>query len=1500
MVMSDCLFDVLNDKTDFSVFIKWILGDLNEDALSGIKRSDFALYFLNYLQEQTSSLIENCPNYKKENSECRNVQDKKYNYIKQTPTKKANSGPVRKIFTSPSEKATSSSILRVLPQQNESQLHNNYLRNGISSNNSSHGPGPFVHYTCLPNTIYDPSLGRVVPYNYNCINYQHQLNPSVSSSNTILSNNRVNGNHVNFFDQNTYPASPQKFYSSGYPQNVGCSPVFKTDQDSYQRLNKNSSPQGNFKGYQTPKSNKVEKKLTPNSSSSCSSEISVMSPDSPLYSENFPAMMSSSERRNHRDSGPRSTPEHNNNQSRKHFSKRRIKPTQLNKTAETFGYQDEFGKDLKSKENLYDKIPKKLPERKQNFFDKEKLLPSNASVNVDDLCQEVDHLMIKCQKDDFTTIELQQSRNEEQLVVNTPLDECGSELDKSISEIGDKFLNSSFKQADNNGEASCNQPVNKNKCSKVKKDSSIKPDMFKVKHKNHLIRLADVYCALLDANLVPNITAEIYFVFSLLTVNIDENGPNTKRAKSASIESFTPTNSINDKTVIAESCEKNELFGSSVVDDVVSCCLSLDEQKSSLQLIEIKTVKSDDVDLFSKTKVVKADANLKLLNSVHQCVYFACAVLSKQKHFLEMLDKVTIKFLMENRRIASFIPELLQYLKNLYDRKDKELRNRREVGVTSDVIAINPVTFQMELDNRDTFSSDAGFHMFRKQRDSLYEILQIWNEKHNKPDWNFTQLSSRIEKLFLMSSDPVNMRHLARHFCDLLLKTATAMDNDTKNYPISGMPEIDKSKLSRLTERLIRPSLSGQKDVRPSSHFPDLQAFYHDFLVIPAANYSFHSHVINCLAERIHKLNETSYQLEEPDFNGQMVQEETKLAFLQCLRSLCVLAKFLGLVVFNPYRSSSELPQAVLQAEIVARNKILQPLDIQQYLVIAEDEGRLVQTVPWIVEYLGMMDSAAPHLKSYQIVLHTLFSLYLSTAPYAYSILLQNYSSSNISLINLPFHSSNTSSNGSKSDSSLTKSKTKLSWQTAVLLRLSIGWLFDTSNFPQSLFFNMASLCKKNHQPKEQTGEKWHNMTVDNSDIVDEKLLQEFCPYLVNLRILLVESSNVKQKPVRHVTPVPTHHISSSAETNATTLELQLEENFFMGQPDSLRRTVDFVAERVASACIKHICSDVIVNLKNEVLKVKIKRNKVVDLFPYIEMYHKSVEEEIKRGKNQRLNVALSALLGPDIMEPSINNICQQIAARKLQERVVNWLQSHINISELLTKLQTDVNIQNDMSNSSHSQSNNVSDDCLSPSEALILMQDLLNDVFDSRGNEGVKSSSEIVTLFSKLTGTIKLLSDNSAIIKLLLSLVLDYILLIVTYHPETVTDDVLNALCKLWKHWNYTGPLSRLLSQRNIMLLIQGGISNSKVWEKFGRVIVSVLTHDILTITNLESQAVAFFRYNWPEDVLQFMSKCLNGILEDVRKHHSCINDPKFVLMLELCSEMAADMNEGLDELDI
>lgn len=56
---------------------------------------------------------------------------------------------------------------------------------------------------------------------------------------------------------------------------------------------------------------------------------------------------------------------------------------------------------------------------------------------------------------------------------------------------------------------------------------------------------------------------------------------------------------------------------------------------------------------------------------------------------------------------------------------------------------------------------------------------------------------------------------------------------------------------------------------------------------------------------------------------------------------------------------------------------------------------------------------------------------------------------------------------------------------------------------------------------------------------------------------------------------------------------MQIEEAFWHGQPSSVKKTVDFIVDRIASGCVKHICNTIIPSTKEKIIKnyVKSKEN---------------------------------------------------------------------------------------------------------------------------------------------------------------------------------------------------------------------------------------------------------------------------------------------------------------------
>jgi len=76
--------------------------------------------------------------------------------------------------------------------------------------------------------------------------------------------------------------------------------------------------------------------------------------------------------------------------------------------------------------------------------------------------------------------------------------------------------------------------------------------------------------------------------------------------------------------------------------------------------------------------------------------------------------------------------------------------------------------------------------------------------------------------------------------------------------------------------------------------------------------------------------------------------------------------------------------------------------------------------------------------------------------------------------------------------------------------------------------------------------------------------------------------------------------------------QLQLEESFFHGLPESVQKTVEFVVERVTSACIKQICNTLIPELKERGMAE----------------FKSAVAQEIKNGTKKDTEVTSQLVLG--------------------------------------------------------------------------------------------------------------------------------------------------------------------------------------------------------------------------------------------------------------------------------
>uniref|UniRef100_A0A452U2D1 Codanin 1 n=1 Tax=Ursus maritimus TaxID=29073 RepID=A0A452U2D1_URSMA len=530
-----------------------------------------------------------------------------------------------------------------------------------------------------------------------------------------------------------------------------------------------------------------------------------------------------------------------------------------------------------------------------------------------------------------------------------------------------------------------------------------------------------------------------------------------------------------------------------------------------------------------------------LFQSVHDCVFFAVQVLEHQ--VLSYLDKGTLKLLAENERLLCFSPALQGRLRAAY-----------EGSVAKVSLAMPPsaqaVSFQPETDNRANFSSDRAFHTFKKQRDVFFEVLREWEDRHEEPGWDFEKgLGSRIRAMMGQLSAACSHSHFVRLFQKQLLQMCQSPGGPGCTVlgeapDVLSMLGADKlGRLRRLQERLVAPQSSGGPCPPPT--FPGCQGFFRDF-ILSASSFQFNQHLMDSLSLKIRELNSLALPQPEPsdeDGESDVDWQGERRQFAMVLLSLRLLAKFLGFVAFLPYRGPEPPPTRELQDSIMAlRSQVPPALDVRALLQQGLRARRALLTVPWLVEFLSLADHIVPLLDYYRSIFTVLLHLHRS-------LVLSKESEGEMCFLN------------------------------KLLLLAVLGWLFQIPTVPEDLFF-----LEEGQLNALEVDTVASDHGLDGMPVVDQHLLYTCCPYIGELRKLLASwvsgSSGRSGGFVRKITPTTTTTGLGAQPPRATQgLQAQLAQAFFHNQPPSLRRTVEFVAERIGSNCVKHIKATLVADL---------------------------------------------------------------------------------------------------------------------------------------------------------------------------------------------------------------------------------------------------------------------------------------------------------------------------------
>ncbi|KAF7988183.1 hypothetical protein HCN44_007677 [Aphidius gifuensis] len=970
--------------------------------------------------------------------------------------------------------------------------------------------------------------------------------------------------------------------------------------------------------------------------------------------------------------------------------------------------------------------------------------------------------------------------------------------------------------------------------------------------------LANIYGQLISNNLVPNPMSELYFIITLITSQFKNT------------DSHTNSDSFN---------KLKENMGCQEICDDKNIIINHENDRD------------------------KSTNETQYLSTIHQCIYFATKVLASLKNLLTALDRTTIKLLSQNINVINFQSDLHDYLTKLYDEKYKESRifKQNEQQSTEQT----NVCFHVETDNLDHFPSPLSFSTFRKQRDLFYEIIKIWEDNHLSPDWNFSSsLGRKINTMLTMHNDTVNYFHIARLFKSQLLissmqygQVENPIITDDYNNILESLKNINPEKLKQLQERLVTPVQSIGPVPKPL--FFGVQEFYRDFL-LTSSNAIFNTILENSLIQEITLLNNTKFTCSDLDIKSEKsVDENTKEKYMICISNLRVLSKFLGFLISIPYKSEINNLD-IISTQISLRNNYIPSLDLLSYINDAIKNGKLSLTIPWIVEYLAMLDVVSLRLSYYIKILEILYCIYRTSNKYMCN-------------------------------------------EASLLITFSIGWLFEQPNFPKNLYCNWQmkfsqlsyeqlgivnddnNVIKKqlnvNTLVKEQNSHNNNNIILDKMNLIDVRALYICCPFLREFKILLTHGkTNISQNNTskRHITPVSCQLSQPSSQTKAKTIELQLEEAFFHGHQSSVKNTVDFVAERVASSCVKYICRIIIPDIKNKHLLMMKKfidndRDKRPDstcaeilqmmsdkfsniIIDVTDEIRNKIDEIITAMCKDRITNAMTSLLAEDMHE-QVKNMCIQISIRMSLERIHQWFDSYIkdafSSKDFYTKSlsMSNKNVDKTLPPFSLMTSKKIihNDNALAPTLVINAVRNMMWELIEKHGKWAIVTKDNILKILNNLEETFCQRIDLVHSVKsMMYPLSFDFALHIIVFDRQLFDIDVEDKFIVIWKickNDQFDQLFAGLLSPRNMKLFTQ--TFDPLVWQRYGILIRRLLKENLIEMENFSDQCIALFRHEWPINILRGVAQLLTETIDK----HKCTDEhaEKIKYFIDWTAEMCA-----------
>ncbi|XP_017079856.1 protein disks lost [Drosophila eugracilis] len=873
------------------------------------------------------------------------------------------------------------------------------------------------------------------------------------------------------------------------------------------------------------------------------------------------------------------------------------------------------------------------------------------------------------------------------------------------------------------------------------------------------------------------------------------------------------------------------------------------------------------------------------LSNYKNCVYFALKLFENQQKLLLQLDKRTLVVLLQNERLSLLPEEIFQQLESSCQQR-QDLITPFAMETSSQ--AQQNVYYHVEKDSRDNFPSQNEFGAFKTQRDLFYKALKQWEVSHLNRVFNFaSELSPRIRDIFKVSEHPVNMTHFAKLFVSQLLISAT----ETTESPEELGLKLDPLRHNKLAQRLVtsNSSVEGQ--------FPRSQAFFRDFIAT-CPSVAFLVHLKLALFVQLMRHNDSTFDLlqlvEDVGAEEQSAQQGPYIVRAQSMANMLILAKFLGFMTVLPFSGTTQhgnpSPQFLCPQQLQLRSHFHPDFSLREILERSMRQGKLLITLPWLVQYLVMLDLVTMHLPDSTATLELIYGLYASI------------------------------------------NEEKLQPGAVFIARSCIGWLLDAQPQLVNGYYSHRSLQAGVNNTSSIVSLCLSGLRCQEK--CQAPLLEEFlsvaCPFLQEFRVSITPSRQARSGRFRYITTRLEQLKESSSATSKegmapselTATEQQqrkLADAFIQSQNASTRRLIEFVTERSFKCVVKDAQQQILLPSKTSAdAKVnEISSSKQEEVYQKLRQIYQDArliacqrwKEQVPQMLDRRISQSLEALLPAstnEILRSSYAHLISVQAHTQLQQ----WLQSsvllstfyHGDLQELATKVSNSNKHKADaavIGGGGSSELQLSPDIGFSLSELLFQLQQWLHCL--SLRPENLGGREDLAELLRQSQLAVLLPQMPTVFYHIIGSGLVHLLQLLINRKPNFFDDDLISTSCLVWRSPQFVsseaspGIFDGLLS---ISFVEEMG-TNLDRFRMLEKLLNAMLQTGAVRADQLNELFMPLFAENWPPTVWSTLSDLLQNLSlsgKDIGGLDASGDSHEDEARSHLFMEMLADFSRDLD----